>query len=78
MATAPDFAIWIVALDRKAAIITKDKDFVQLRALSSEGPPIVWVRLANTRRGVLLAWFSEVLPDVISALQRGETLIEIA
>ena len=78
LATATDLAIWNVARDLEAAIITKDKDFVQLRALSSEGPSIVWVRLTNTARNVLISWFEKTLPHVISALDRGETLIEMA
>ncbi len=77
LAAASDATIWSTALALEAAIITKDKDFVQLRTLSKEGPSIVWVRLANTRRSVLLALLEELLPEILSALQLGETLIEI-
>lgn len=41
------------------------------------GPPVVWIRLRNTRRWVLLAWFEAALPRILSALERGETLIEV-
>jgi hypothetical protein len=49
----------------------------QLKALSDGGPAVVWVRLPNTRRRELIAWFATVLPDILSALARGETLIEL-
>ena len=76
MAAASDAVIWDFALRSGAAIITKDEDFAQRRVLSGTGPAVVWVRLPNTRRRELLAWFEAALPQVLSALERGETLIE--
>jgi predicted nuclease of predicted toxin-antitoxin system len=58
-------------------IITKDEDFAQRKVLTGQGPVVVWIRLPNTRRQDLLAWFEAVLPDVLSALERSETLIEV-
>lgn len=60
-----------------ATIITKDDDFAQRKAVSPGGPAIVWIRLPNTRRRELIAWFDAVLPQIISALERGETLVEV-
>jgi predicted nuclease of predicted toxin-antitoxin system len=77
MAQASDVAIWEYALSVNAAIVTKDEDFAQRKALSDDGPHIIWIRLPNTRRRELLAWFEIVLPDILSALQRGEALIEV-
>jgi predicted nuclease of predicted toxin-antitoxin system len=77
MATASDAAIWDYAMQSAAAIITKDEDFAQRKVLADNGPVVVWIRLPNTRRQTLLAWFETVLPDVLSALERGETLIEV-
>jgi hypothetical protein len=37
----------------------------------------VWIRLPNTRRRELLVRFETVLPRLLQALERGETLIEI-
>jgi hypothetical protein len=45
--------------------------------LVDQGPAFVWIRLPNTRRRELLAWFETVLPDIVSALERGATLIEV-
>jgi predicted nuclease of predicted toxin-antitoxin system len=74
---APDAAIWDFAMQDGAAIITKDEDFAQRKVLSEKGPAIVWIRLPNSRRQALLDWFETVLPAVLSALERGETLVEV-
>jgi len=55
----------------------KDEDFAQRRILTDEGPVVVWIRLPNTRRRDLLAWSETILPDVLSALERRETLVEV-
>jgi predicted nuclease of predicted toxin-antitoxin system len=57
--------------------VTKDEDFAQRKTLDREGPRVVWIRLPNTRRRELLVWFEMVLPRLLQALERGETLIEI-
>ena len=77
MQAAPDAAIWDYALASSSVIITKDEDFAQRKVLGDNGPLIVWVRLPNTRRRDLLVWFEMVLPDVLTALARGDTLIEV-
>jgi predicted nuclease of predicted toxin-antitoxin system len=77
LAGASDAAIWSCADAIGAAIVTKDEDFAQRKALNEGGPAIVWIRLPNTRRRDLLIWFESVLPQVLQALSRGETLIEI-
>jgi predicted nuclease of predicted toxin-antitoxin system len=49
-----------------------------LRALSRHGgPPIVWVRLGNTTNRALLAVFDLVLPGILQAIARGETVVQI-
>ena len=77
MQAASDAAIWDLALREHAVIVTKDEDFAQRHALTGTGPAVVWIRLRNARRAELLAWFDTALPQIVSALARGETLIEI-
>ena len=77
MQAASDAVIWDYTLRQAAVIITKDEDFAQRKVLASGGPVVVWIRLPNTRRRDLLAWFETILPDVVSALERGETLVEV-
>jgi predicted nuclease of predicted toxin-antitoxin system len=76
MQAASDAAIWDYALATSAAIITKDEDFGQRKVLTAAGPTVVWIRLPNTRRRKLLEWF-ETMPQILSALERGETLVEV-
>jgi predicted nuclease of predicted toxin-antitoxin system len=77
MGSATDGAIWDLAIQIAAVIITKDEDFAQRKALIDAGPTVIWIRLPNTRRQELLAWFETVLPDILLALERGEKLIEV-
>ena len=77
MQAASDAALWDHALASSSAIMTKDEDFAQRKVLADNGPAVVWIRLPNTRRRDLLAWCETVLPDVLAALGRGETLIEV-
>ena len=58
-------------------IVTKDEDFAQRKALGQTGPAVIWGRLPNARRHVLLDAFAAALPELISELTRGETLIEL-
>jgi predicted nuclease of predicted toxin-antitoxin system len=75
---ASDSSIWSLAVEVGAAIVTKDEDFARRRAVVPSGPPIIWIRLGNTRRTELMKWFDVILPRIIEALERGEGLIEIA
>ena len=77
MQAASDTAIWNYALSSAAAILTKDEDFAQRKVLTNTGPVVIWIRLPNTRRRDLLAWFNTILPNVLAALERGETLVEV-
>ena len=45
--------------------------------LNMQGPSVVWIRLGNASRRETLRWFAAVFPDVIVALTRGDTLVEI-
>jgi predicted nuclease of predicted toxin-antitoxin system len=75
---APDRQIWDYAFANDAVLITKDEDFITMRALNPQGPPIVWVRVGNTTRRELLQRFAAVQLETIDALQRGETVVEIS
>ncbi len=74
---ASDTAIWDHAAAMSYAILTKDEDFAQRKALADGGPLVIWIRLPNTRRRDLLAWFESVLPEILIAIERGESLIEV-
>ncbi len=77
MQAASDTAIWDCALASSAAIVTKDEDFARRKVLAATGPVMVWIGLPNTRRRDLLVWFETVLPEIVAAVLRGETMIEV-
>jgi predicted nuclease of predicted toxin-antitoxin system len=65
-----DRAIWQRARDMDACIVTKDEDFVLLQALDRAGPAVVWVRIGNAVRSVLLQRLPELWPAVVAATAR--------
>lgn len=77
MATAKDRAIWDHAVATAACIVTKDEDFVLLKAAKPGGPPVVWVRIGNAIRRVLLQRFASAWPTVEAKLDQGEDIVEI-
>ena len=77
LATASDDAILAYAAKIGAVIVTKDEDFVVRRVLQ-EGPAVVWVRIGNTRRAELLRRLEADFGAVVAALERGETVVELA
>jgi predicted nuclease of predicted toxin-antitoxin system len=74
--SATDRQIWHEAVSRSAVLVTKDRDFQILRATSNDGPTILWVRVGNTDNRTLIAQILRALPAIITAVQRGETVIE--
>ncbi|MEO7294797.1 MAG: DUF5615 family PIN-like protein, partial [Candidatus Limnocylindria bacterium] len=76
-ADATDADLWRYALDHGAAIVTKDEDFADLVATGREAPPIVWVRIGNTRRAALIAWFEPLIDQIVAMLDAGDRLIEL-
>ena len=75
---AEDRAIWQYAKERGLTIITKDEDFQALANRQRSIPPqVVWVRLGNCRKVILLEAFSRILPELRSKLAAGDAVIEI-
>jgi predicted nuclease of predicted toxin-antitoxin system len=50
---------------------------LSLRALRSDGPAIVWVRLGNTTKNTLLRVMTAALPQIVAALESGEVVVEV-
>jgi len=74
---APDRVLWQYALDHDAVIVTKDEDFADMVAIGLEGPPVVWVRIGNTRSAALLRWFAPLIDDIVKMVDNGQRLIEL-
>ncbi len=77
MKEAEDSAIWNLALQIGAVIITKDEDFAARRARMSNGPAIVWLRFGNTTRPVILARLAAAWADIEAALAVDATVVEV-
>lgn len=76
MKSASDRAVWQKAKEFGAVIVTKDEDFTQI-GRSVTGPQIVWLRLGNVGRNALLEKISEILPQIVKAIEGGERVIEV-
>lgn len=76
---APDHALWQYALAEGAVIVTKDEDFAHMIAAfpGEPAPAVVWVRVGNTRRAVLLNWFDPLIDRIVSMITEGHRLIEL-
>jgi predicted nuclease of predicted toxin-antitoxin system len=57
--------------------VTKDEDFVLLQALDRAGPAVVWIRIGNAVRNVLMRRLPALWPEVMSAIERGEKIVEV-
>lgn len=77
LATAADELVWDAAVERKAVLVTKDHDFAVARAVSADGPVIVWIRLGNTTNDVLIARVAASLDAIEAAIGRAETIVEL-
>ncbi len=77
LTSSSDRNIWQYAKDNGLTIITKDEDFSHLSLLDPLPAPVVWVRVGNCSRAALLNWFAPLLPDIVAALEQGETLVEL-
>jgi predicted nuclease of predicted toxin-antitoxin system len=69
--------IWEYALTNDAVVISKDSDFPDLVSLRLGAPTIIWVRLGNTRKQVLLEWFASRLAEVLRLIEGGTKVIEL-
>jgi len=77
MRHAKDPAIWDYAQEHKAAIITKDEDFVERFRRQPGAPVIIWLRIGNATNRVLLDWIMPALPNIIIRLDAGDRFIEV-
>lgn len=75
--TSTDDLVCTLASVRKAAIFTKDEDFVGLSARVREPVTVVWLRCGNISNAELLKLIDRTIDYIIAAIERGERLIEV-
>ena len=76
-ADSPDRELWRYALEHQAVIVTKDEDFANMIATGVDAPTVVWIRVGNTRRASLLAWFEPRIDQIVGMVEGGDRLIEL-
>jgi predicted nuclease of predicted toxin-antitoxin system len=77
MARSDDRLIWDRALATGAVLVSKDEDFALRRIHALAGPQIVWIRRGNSSRRELLRWFEPLLPAILAALEREDSIVEL-
>ena len=78
LADASDNTIWQYAERFRAVILTKDEDFAIWHDLRQPNVPrVVWLRIGNTRKAMLIARFEKLFAMIMERLEHGETLIEV-
>jgi len=77
MASSSDTEIWNLALQKQAVVITKDEDFPQRQKQVVDAPNILWVRIGNCRRQLLLERLRPLMPEVCHLFMAGDILVEV-
>jgi predicted nuclease of predicted toxin-antitoxin system len=72
-----DEGIWLKAKSAGFTIISKDFDFVRMNR-ADPTVQVVYYRRGNISKRSLLAHFDAILPQIINALENGESLIEVS
>lgn len=76
-ADTADRDLWRYALAHDAVIVTKDEDFANMVTAAREAPPVIWIRVGNTRRAALLGWFEPRIEQVVAMIESGNRLVEL-
>lgn len=66
-----------IALEHGSVLVTKDQDFRNMVLLRGSPPPVVWVRVGNTRHQALLIWFEPLIGLIVELIGSGNDLMEL-
>ncbi len=75
--TLKDHEIFSRARVAGAAVMTKDRDFVEMIERLGPPPAVIWITCGNTSNHNLRRILSEALPRAIKLIESGEPLVEI-
>lgn len=78
MRDAEDPEIFWAAREAGAAVMTKDRDFVDLVERFGVPPHILWVTAGNTSNARMREILLSAFPDALALLRSGEPLVELA
>jgi predicted nuclease of predicted toxin-antitoxin system len=77
MGDVSDAEIWKYAGQNECTLITKDEDFVYLANSRLTKARLVWIRLGNCRKKVLLAAVERQWLKIEAGLKAGDRIIEL-
>jgi predicted nuclease of predicted toxin-antitoxin system len=77
LAQSKDTLVWDYAQKHGAVTITKDEDFAEWVRRGRPGPSVVWLRLGNSSKRVLLVWLEPLLPLIVQKLEQKDRLVEV-
>ena len=77
MMESSDSEIWDFALKEEMVIITKDEDFQMRASVTQHGPKIIWVRIGNCSKKMLLEFFEQQWEKIKLELCNEVKLVEL-
>lgn len=77
MREAKDEAIWQLAVETGAVLISKDRDFAEWTAVRQPRPQVVWIRTGNMLRRHQVDHLNRVWLTVLTQLSEGVPLITL-
>ena len=75
-ADADDAAIWALAQETGAVVVTKDRDYLDLAERVGQAR-VVWIRSGNLKLSAFELWIRSRWPVVEELLAMGESVIEV-
>ena len=76
MRDASDAELWHYASKTQSVLIPKDEDFANM-ALQTPTATLIWVRVRNCQKPMLLDLFRRVWPRLLGLLESGDRVIEL-
>lgn len=73
---ASDNEVWEYAANNNLVLVSKDADFVTMFSKTFSGR-LLWVRLGNCRRIVLLKVFEQQWERILGRFEDGERFVEL-
>ena len=77
MDEASDIDIWNYAANGNWIVVSKDEDFLHLANRQGDTGKLLWVRIGNCRKQILLQAFDKELSEVVRASDEGFRVVEI-
>ena len=74
---ASDEAMFVAAREADAAVMTKDRDFLNLLDIHGPPPKVIWITMGNTSNAHMRRVLDTVFAQALVSLRQGEAIVEI-